>query len=378
MNLLSALLSLPIKIHRKGFVWLYQRVKYELISPQFPMTKYVVKRIDYLRRIFSSKKIATEISMVSSDTVLAVYDLNFESITFDFANFLAAAETFGKNQGKSKLFVLFVQKDSSGLGGEEYLTEVSDDSQEWRINNVVVQLAHLYPACTGYSIVPRDSEILKLIPEKSVYPAGYSPTYKPSFDYVDIFKLLNLKLFSGFQAPKQGINYIHKWQKINGILKPMVVITIRQYGYDISRNSNIEEWVKFAHWVKGQGFTPIIVPDTDACWVPNNLFDDFIVFIEPCWNLGLRIALNELAFVNLFYINGTAAISTLNKKSRYILFNPIIEESIHSNSATINEYGLTKGQRRYDFAEPHQLFSWKLDSFENIQEEFREFQKYVP
>jgi len=157
-----------------------------------------------------------------------------------------------------------------------------------------------------------------------------------------------------------------------------VVITLRQYGYDVSRNSNIEEWVKFARWVKGQGFTPVFVPDTDSCWVPNNLLDDFIIFNEVCWNLGLRMALNELAFVNLFYYNGPASLCILSKKPRSVVFFPVLDESLHANSATIKQFGLTNGQRRYDFAEPHQLLSWKLDSFENIQEEFREFLKYVP
>ena len=347
------------------------------MAPKFPTTKYAVECMEYLRGLFSPKKIAIQTNMFSPDTLLAVYDLNFESITFDFAHFLAAAETFGKNHGKSKFFVILVQKDSSHLGSKEYLAAVSEDSQQWRCNNIVVQLAHLYPACIGYSFVPCDSEILNLIPNKLVYPAGYSRTYKPVLDYVNVFKLLNLKLFSGFEAPKQGLDYLYKWQKLNNILNPMVVITLRQYGYDVSRNSNIEEWVKFAHWVKEIGFTPVFVPDTDACWVPNNLFDDFIVFNEPCWNLGLRMALNELAFVKLFYLNGPASICILSKKPRSIIFFPVIEESIECNSATFKAFGLTNGQRRYNFAEPHQFLSWKRDSFENIKDEFMEFKEHV-
>ena len=158
----------------------------------------------------------------------------------------------------------------------------------------------------------------------------------------------------------------------------MVVITLRQYGYDVTRNSNIEEWVKFAHWVKEIGFTPVFVPDTDSCYLPNNLLEGFIVFNEACWNLGLRMALNELAFVNLFYYNGTAAICKLNKKVRIIAFYPILEKSIHGDSATINVMGLKEGQRRYDYAQPYQFLSWKHDSFENIREEFMEFQKCFP
>ena len=197
-----------VKIYRNGFKWLYRRVKFELVSPTLSVTKYLVKRLEYLRGLFSTKKIVTQTNMVSPDTLLAVYDLNFESITFDFACFLAAAETFGKNHGKSKLFVIFVQKDSPSPVGGEYLGVVSDDSQQWRFNNIIIQLTHLYPACIGYSSVPSDSDMLNFIPKKSVYPVGYSATYKPAMDYTDIFKLLNLKLFSGFQAPKQGINYI--------------------------------------------------------------------------------------------------------------------------------------------------------------------------
>jgi len=378
MNIISSLFSVPIKIHRNGFLWLYKRIKSELLSPRFSATKYAVKRIEYLRRLFSSKKIATQISTVSTDTLLAVYDLNSSPITFDFAHFLAAADSYGKTHEKSKLFVLIVQRELDPLLADKiYAETIPEDSQNWRLNNIILQLIHLYPACTGYSLMSSQSQILNLISNQLIYPAGYSHTFKPGIDYVNIFKLINLKLFSGFHAPKQGLNYVQKWQKLNAILNPMVVITLRQYGYDVARNSNIEEWVKFAHWVKGQGFTPIFVPDIDSCWIPNNLLDDFIIFNEPCWNLGLRMALNELAFVNLFYYNGPASICTLNKKVRTIVFIPVIEESIHGNSTTIKQFGLTNGQRRYNFAEPHQFLSWKRDSFDNIQYEFTEFRKYV-
>ena len=164
MNILSALLSLPKKIQQNGFVWLYKRVKSELLAPAFSETKYVVKRMEYLRALFSSKKITNQTNMISSDTLLAVYDLNFESITFDFAHFLAAAETFGKKHGKSKLYVIFLKQDPSVQGSGEYLSLVSEDSQQWRFNNIVVQLAQLYPACTGYSVVPYNSEILNFTP----------------------------------------------------------------------------------------------------------------------------------------------------------------------------------------------------------------------
>ena len=128
-----------VKIYRNGFKWLYKRVKFEFLSPKFSATKYLVKHMEYLRKKFSQKKIATHTDIVSPDTLLVVYDLNFQPITFDFANFIAAAETFGKNEGKSKIFVLFVRKESTGLINGEYSDAISEDSQQWRINNVILQ-----------------------------------------------------------------------------------------------------------------------------------------------------------------------------------------------------------------------------------------------
>ncbi len=379
MNILSSIISIPTKIYRNGFKWLYRRVKHELVFSSFPVMKYLLKRIEYLRRLFRSNREPTQISLVSADTMVAVYDLNSEPLTFDFADFLAAAESYAKTHGKSNFFIFIVPRNRDPLLVDKiYAEAVPEDSQNWRVNNIILQLIPLYPSCIGYSLLPPQIQMVSLISNRLVFPAGYSDTFKPSVDQSYIFKLLNLNIFSGFVSSQQGLNYINQWQKVNDIVNPMVVITLRQYGYDVTRNSNIEEWVKFAHWVKGLGFTPVFVPDTDACFLPNNLLDGFIVFNEPCWNLGLRMALNELAFVNLFYYNGTAAICRLNKKVRTIAFFPVLEDSIHGDSTTINHLGLTVGQRRYDFAEPHQFLSWKRDSFENIQDEFIEFKKHVP
>ena len=183
-------------------------------------------------------------------------------------------------------------------------------------------------------------------------------------DYSEVFPLVNKKVFSGFRASKAGLKYVEQWMKSGNIEQPMVVITLRQYGYDTSRNSNIEEWSKFAVWLKSQGYTPVFVPDTDACWKSNKSLEDFITITDACWNLGLRLALYERAFVSLFYSSGVAALCSLSSHARYIAFYPVIEESLQAKAETYERYGLVSGQRRYDFAQDHQLLSWKRDSFE--------------
>jgi hypothetical protein len=366
-----------LKIKKKGFKWFLKRVEYELMSPKFMITKFIVKKIEYLRSAFGKYIKVNTLERLSDDIIYVVYDLNYTAITFDFAHFLAAADSYGKTKDRDKIFLIFIQKKFEPLLMGEINNIVSAESQKWRFNNIVLQLVQIYPKCIGYTFLPNDKEILKFTDGKIIYPEGYSKSYKPGIDYKEIFKIINLKLFDGFHASQQGLNYIQAWMKSQNILNRMVVITIRQYGYDPTRNSNIQEWVKFAHWAKDQKFTVVFVPDTDSCWLPNELLNDFIVFNEPCWNLGLRMALNELAFVNLFSYNGPAAICTLNFKVRSIVFFPIIEESLEANSFVISQFGLTEGQRRYNFSELHQFLSWKRDNFENIKNEFIEFNQLV-
>ena len=376
---LISLNSVVKKIQKKGFGWLYARIKKEFVSPNFDITRYMSGRIESLRKLYQRNNDAPQNKIVPEDTLLAVYDLNVVPATFDFAYFLAAAETFGKSHGKSKVFVLFLQKNSEHLGDEEYSSIVSQDSQQWRLNNMLVQLSQLYPACSGYGLLPCDAKVDNFIQNQLVYPARYSSTYKSyAKNYAEIFELIDKRLFTGFSALKTGINYIQQWMSCNNITDQMVVITLRNYGYDETRNSNIEEWLKFAHWVKNEGFTPIFVPDTNSCWTSAKELENFIVFTEPCWNLGLRMAIYEQAFVNFFFSNGTSSIGALNKKIRFIAMIPVIENSIYSTADVINSFNLVSGQRRYNFSENHQFLSWKQDTFENIRDEFLEFVGSVP
>jgi hypothetical protein len=371
--------SVVKKIQKKGFAWLYARIKREIVSPTFDITRYMSGQIESLRKLYQRNNDAPQNKIVPQDTLLAVYDLNVVPATFDFAFFLAAAETFGKSHGKSKVFVLFLQKNSEQSDNEAYLAIVPEDSQQWRLNNMLVQLSQLYPACSGYGLLPSNAKVDNFIQNQLVYPAEYSSTYKSyPKNYAEIFELIDKRLFTGFSALKTGINYIQQWMSYNNITGQMVVITLRNYGYDETRNSNIHEWVKFAHWVKNKGFTPIFIPDTDSCWTSAKELEHFTVFIEPCWNLGLRMAIYEQAFINFFYSNGTSAIGSLNKKIRLIAMNPVIEDSIHFEADVVNSFGLVSGQRRYNFAEKHQFLSWKQDTFENIRDEFLEFVGSVP
>jgi hypothetical protein len=319
------------------------RIKEELKSPRYLITKPIAVCTEFfqilIRRLTNLRGV-DDIGDVGNH-LLVVYDLNTNAITFDFAYFLACAEIFAEKNEKEKLFVLFVLKENNLYSKNTYMDVIDEASQKWRLNHILIPLANVYPRCVGYSVLPNEDSIKTFLSNSLIFPKGYSNTFKPLMNYTEIFKSLELKTFDGIRASTQGVRYIDKWRRNKRIYTPIVCITLRQYGYDTCRNSNIDAWVRFADWVFERGYTPVFIPDTDACWEPDERIDRYHVFNEGCWNLELRIALYELSFINYFYSNGCGALATLNRNIRYVLMVPVLEASDQANSKVYASYGIS-------------------------------------
>jgi len=314
-------------------------------------------------------------SSYDKEEIIAVYDLNNEAITFDFAHFIASAEAYAIKKNKGFVVWIIERDNSQHETYELYDDVVDDDDKQWRFKNIILPLVGLYPACSGFSVFPNKMAIKGSLKGKWVYPEGYdAKNYLPRMTYDKVMKLLESGAFTGFRADKQGLRYIKLWLKENDCTRKTVTITIRQYGYDESRNSNINEWIKFADWLILAGYSPIFVLDTGISFIKDKRFDGYTVFNEISWNLNLRMALYEEAFVN-FVSAGPGTIAQLNKKVRYINMEMYSEGSLEASLEVFEEYGLELGQRRYPFAGQYQLISWKEGIFENILSEFNEFEK---
>jgi len=375
MNSFKNILLLARKINDRGLGWMLDRIRQELRSPGYPVLIAVAACIESLRVMIRRLTVPCAMGNVGylGDHLLVVYDLNSSPVTFDFAYFLAWAETFAWDNGKETIFVLFVLKENDSNSEGLYNKIIDESSQKWRFNHILLPLISVYPTCTGFGVLSKNDSIRPYISNSSVFPPGYNETFKPLMNYTEIFKSLELKTFKGVRSSTQAIRYINKWQRSKNINTPIICITLRQYGYDTCRNSNIDAWVQFADWVFERGFAPVFMPDTDACWEPDERIDKYHVFTEGCWNLELRVALYELAYVNYFYSNGCGALATLSKKIRYILMIPVLEGSRQAKDKIFKSYGWTSAQRRLNFADKYQLLSFKTDDFNNIRDEFLEF-----
>lgn len=367
------MLRIAQKIIRNGPAWALKRARSELRNPSFR----AMKRFLYVLHTIKQRTMPNPRGGEAGNhkrQLVAVYDLNSNPITFDFAWFLVGAEMFARRNGMDSFVVWFVQKRSESTYGT-YSSVVDGDSQKWRFDNIVLPLSHLCPACVGHYVLPRSTDICDLIRGEFVYPEHYDGQYIPGIDYREIYQSAKRFKFTGLQASLQGLRYIESWKNAYNIKKDIVTITLRQYGYDVCRNSNIAEWVQFARSIMAEGFVPVFVPDTDASFNQDNLLKDFIVFKEPCWNMGLRVALYEKSLLNLFCSSGPGALAQLNANACYICMKVISPSSFNASENVFRDRGIKIGQRQYfdNFSDAYQVLSWADDTFENIRAEFDSF-----
>ena len=289
---------------------------------------------------------------------------------------MADAEAYARKNGRSKIFLWFVKKDASKyIHDEHYGSIINEESQDWRVKHILMPLASMSPIVKGYGIVPSDSSFEVYSNGNLVYPEGFSEKYRPPMEYHEVFANLKVNKFEGLVSSNKALDHIEEWLSHEKISQPVISITIREYKYDPIRNSNIKEWLKFADWLKDRKYLPVIIPDSESAWESNDKFNKHRIFKEACWNLDLRMAFYNTCALNYFYSNGVSVMALVNKEIRCIAMNPIFEESEWVKQETFGEFGLKPGQRKHDFGQDFQWLSWKEDSFENLVEEFLEYEK---
>jgi hypothetical protein len=364
------IISIFRKICNKGPLWFFFRIRQEFRQPYFRIVADTIVAFKKINRRL--KAILFKEKEGASDYVTAVYDLTACPITYDFGYFLAAAELFALKNTKNTFIVLFVPPRDDIIVDKKYRSVIDEENMKWRFENIILPLMSIYPACIGHSILSQRSDVSEAIKGKFLYPEFYSESFVvPDFNREVI---ASKNMISGFSASKQGKRYIESWKKSNKITDQIITITLRKYNYDVLRNSNVDEWVKFAQFVRGKGFTPVFIPDTETCFEHDPRLDDFIVFEAPCWNLGIRMALYEGADLNLFTPSGPACITHLNRNAASINMKTVVPGSSESIPEVYVSRGVSIGQKTYDLFEDHyQILSWEDDTFENIREEFNRF-----
>ena len=349
-----------------------------LLEIQKPRTGFG-RRIHRLCRALRSLKglIPGSRRVTADGTFVAFYDLGHWPITFDFLWFMVAADLERQRLGFRHLHFVFVPGSDWEAGPEvkSYYEVVDGAARRQRVYDVLVPATALLSATAGLTLAGSRAEASRIVDRgsKRVFPDGYSPEL-PGGDW-PYYKMVmdasrSHRTIPPLQAPQGARDWVKRWREAYCDGRPYVTITLRHFGYTPVRNSNLGAWGDFARELEGRGFCPVIVPEThmtlDA--LPSEL-QGLQVFTESAWQLHLRSALYEGAYLNLGVNNGPLSLCILNLRCRYIIFKMIIEGETVAGLKALLERGIDPRQP-LPFASRFQRWVVEPDTLPTIRSEF--------
>jgi hypothetical protein len=301
--------------------------------------------------------------------VAATYDTNQYPISWDIAFFVEAAEITRRKIGAATTIVnILFPIDIAHLPGVGADSDRAVDlhGRAFRIKHICGQIASMFPDVT-VNLVKDRAAIGPLTASKAMFqfPIEGLP------HHTEYYRIVNANPHDvrGFTASQQALRYIESW-KSTFTKKRIVCITIREYSFDVQRNSKMAEWVKFIDSLDKNLYEVVIVPDSDQIGnYHTSPLANYRAFWPACFDVDLRFALYESAFVNLGVNNGPITASSLNKNVRFLMFKLTVPGVPHCTEEFISWSGFPiKGSPVY--GTPFQKWVWEDDDFDVIQREF--------
>jgi hypothetical protein len=378
----SGLPRLAFKIGAVGFAWIKARLAAEVTNPTTRMgqtihalTRRGLGAVSALPRSVR-RSLASGKDPHAHEILFAFYDLKVAPVTFDFLWFLAAADLERRRRGLNSVHVVIVPGPHNGVRqeAEDYNAIVDAQTRQARIYNILVQACRVLPSCSGLTLAGsrREAAFLRSVLARHVLPADYEPML-PVFpgpqSCLDAARDGELGI-ACLRAPADELRAIDAWARAHIGPRRMVVITLRRYGFMPARNSNMPAWIAFARSLDASRYCPIFIPDTNdtIAGLPTEL-RDFTVFPEAAWNIALRMALYERAFVNLGINTGPMGLAWLNERVRYATLKIETAEVPQASLGFIQSFGFEAG-KSLPFATVLQEWVWEDDTQDCITRAF--------
>ena len=311
----------------------------------------------------------------------AFFDFEVAPCTFNIMEFLVLAEIERLKKGCRSIHVVIVPGPDEGfrenqldlyreLGAIHYQSDV----MRWRLFNIVVPCCQLLPSCQKVTVCTSREEAVELESAlvTHVFPKGYlvrSPT--DCSDLVHIMAAASREIFlPSLKATPQALSVVRSWLQTRQIDETkLVTITLRESPYENPKNSSLKDWGEFGRSLDASVHFPVIIRDTDAVFgpVPPEL-EGLTIFSDVSWNIELRAALYELAYLNMFLTHGPVWFCCHNRQTRYIMVmkNNTCGAGLWSH---LHSQGLTPGSQ-LSWGTPFQQLVWNDDEFEVLKSSY--------
>jgi hypothetical protein len=385
----SGLPRLAFKFGAGGFAWIKARVAAEVTNPTTRMGRTIHRLTRRGLGAVSALPRSVRRSLASGkdphphDVLFAFYDLKVAPVTFDFLWFLAAADLERRRRGLNSVHVVIVPGPHNGVRQEteDYNAIVDAQTRQARIYNILVQACRVLPSCSGLTLAGsrREAMFLRSVVARHVLPADYEPML-PVFPGPRSCLEAAREGEPGIgclRAPADELRAIDAWASTHIGSRRMVVITLRRYGYMPARNSNMPAWIAFARSLDATRYCAVFIPDTHdtIAGLPTEL-RDFTVFPEAAWNIALRMALYERAFVTLGINTGPMGLAWLNERVRYATLKIETAEVPQATLGFIQSFGFEVG-KSLPFATALQEWVWEDDTQDCITRAFERLTRRI-
>ena len=232
------------------------------------------------------------------------YDFSCSPYSYDFCQFLMAAKANDCTE------IVLVPGKRMVVGADGVIQEFqkcTPGEQEYRLNALIRGL------CPEAIVCETRTEAMTLWHE-GCYPPHYTVERPVAAHNMGVI-LKQLKILP-FMPTEE---YVKAVEADGWTGEKMVVLTMRHSNIKTGRNSNIEEWVKAADWMRSVGLEPVFVPDTDF---PDMAFGDHKSCKKAALDVQYRLALYEKAYLNAGVNNGPMALNVFSRRP-VLYFRPI-------------------------------------------------------
>jgi hypothetical protein len=277
-------------------------------------------------------------------TLTALYDLAVSPLTFDFAYAIVQAEVERRRRGCDHIAFHIRLKATARI------TRDPLDDDQWRLHHVLAPLSQLLPRPSDLYIGPK--------PVKA--PEVLSRAHGLHW-LSDVLALAEageeVQVFAAHPRVKENVE-----RRLRDIVpgRRLITITLREARYQQPRNSNLAAWASLARSLSAKGYAIAVLRDHDHVSEP--LPGDWgtaVALPEAVWNLHWRLALYELAWLNLSVNNGPAFLAILDPHTRFLIFK-MLGDTPETSPQHCRRLGFEPGER-LRFMKSHQRLVWDID-----------------
>lgn len=364
--------NLLVKIRERGLGWFFSRSFAALVR----LGARVMRAPMVWWRFMVSLLLASDGTVRNErrDTLYVFYDLNRYAYSYDVCWFLMWAELQREKAGKRHLHVLIVPADEpeARFFAQDAGPGVTFESQDWRYQNICIPALSMLPSVAGITICHSGTQATAM---GLLFSApGRTSRFRQPPDLETVFREVVEGLTQAaspprLRAPGRSCDFVDEWLRLYARGRKAVVISLRDYEVQPLRNSWHEEWAKFISMLDEREYFPVIVPDTYRSFDVAEKYPGVAVFGECAWNMELRMALYEKAYLNMLVNSGPASLCVLNDRCRYLFFKVIVRGSPLASEEHLAKLGFELGSSP-SFAGPYQKWVWEDDQAEILKREF--------